>query len=207
MLAAVGRLYAFLFFSIGIVTQAIDIDIASFHSLSLALGDQVEPDLPSIFKDFSFEAMPTVDRHKVWRWRQTRGEVLVEFLTPSFQEDEPILRLDALGIEAQSLHFLNYLIARPIKAAVPYRSGILVQIPQPARFAIHKLIVSERLTERLKAAKDRQQAALLIEAMKLDFGDDLRDAYATALDQGPKWRKHIADALEKMPETRTILAP
>ncbi|WP_269746877.1 GSU2403 family nucleotidyltransferase fold protein [Oceanibaculum pacificum] len=34
--------------------------------------------------------------------------------------------------------------AEPIPAAVIYRRGILVQIPRPERFAIHKLIVSER---------------------------------------------------------------
>lgn len=73
-----------------------------------------------------------------------QGEVLVEFLTPSFEEGEPIKPLKALNVSAQSLHFLNYLIAEPIHAAVPYRYGVLVQIPRPERFCIHKLIVSER---------------------------------------------------------------
>ena len=42
----------------------------------------------------------------------------------------------ALGVSAQALHHLNYLIAEPIQAAVLYRSGVLVQIPRPERYAI-----------------------------------------------------------------------
>jgi len=42
--------------------------------------------------------------------------------------------LIALGVSAQALHHLNYLIAEPIHAAVLYRSGVLVQIPRPERY-------------------------------------------------------------------------
>jgi hypothetical protein len=49
---------------------------------------------------------------------------------------EQIRDLPALGVSAQSRHFLNYLIADPIKAAVLDRSGVLVQIP-PAGTLCH----------------------------------------------------------------------
>jgi hypothetical protein len=71
-------------------------------------------------------------------------DTLVEFLTPSFRSEEDIRELPALGVAAQSLHFLNYLIAEPIKAAALYRSGVLVQIPRPEAYAVHKLIVANR---------------------------------------------------------------
>ena len=78
------------------------------------------------------------------RWRQTRGDLLVEFLTPSFDESEGVRPLAALHVEAQALHHLNFLIADPIAAAVPYRRGVLVQVPRTERFAIYKLIVADR---------------------------------------------------------------
>lgn len=107
-----------------------DLDIASFERLSLALADTVSPTLQQVLSDFSFEPVPTLEPEKVWRWRQTRGNLLVEFLTPSFEDDEGLKPLAALGVYAQSLHYLNYLIAEPINAAVPYRSGVLVRIPR-----------------------------------------------------------------------------
>ena len=143
-------------------------------------------------------------RNAVWRWRQTRSDTLIEFLTPSFEEDEGLKKLPSLGVHAQSLHFLNYLIAEPIKAAVPYRSGVLVQIPRPERFAIHKLIVADRRrdgADSLKAHKDRRQAAFLIEALAEDRPEDLREAYEDARERGPRWRERLAATLKRMPET------
>ncbi len=181
-----------------------DIDIASFSRLSLALEDTASPPLENVFREFSFAPQPSMQDNKTWRWKQTRGNTLVEFLTPSFDADEELRELPALGVDAQSLHHLNYLIADPIKAAVCYRSGVLVQIPQPERFAIHKLIVADRrrgIENRLKSEKDRRQAAFLIDVLAEDRPDELHDAYQDALSRGPKWRTRIAASLSRMPET------
>jgi hypothetical protein len=159
-------------------------------------------------KDFSFEAAPQLQRAGAWRWRQTRGDLLVEFLTPSFDESESARPLAALKVEARALIHLNFLIADPIAAAVPYRRGVLVQIPRPERFAIHKLIVADRRQEgpySLKAVKNRAQAAFLIEALAEDRPDDLVDAYRDAASRGPRWSQRLAATLARMPATRQRL--
>lgn len=184
--------------------QTNDIDIASFERLSLALDDVVSEPLQRVLAEFSFEAVPSLEHEKVWRWRQTRNELLIEFLTPSFEAAEGLKPFAALGVHAQSLHFLNFLIAEPIQVAVPYRSGVLVQIPQPERFAIHKLIVADRRKDgpdSLKAAKDRAQAAFLIDILAEDRPDDLAEAYEDAASRGPRWRERIAATLVRMPQT------
>jgi hypothetical protein len=183
-------------------TQTNDMDIASFERLSLALADTVSEPLNKVLGDFAFDPVPTLDRDKTWRWRQTRSQTLVEFLTPSFEEDEGLRPLAALGVHAQSLHYLNYLLAEPIKAAVPYRSGVLVQIPRPERFAIHKLIISDRRkdgADSLKARKDRRQAAFLINALAEDRPDDLREAYEEAMSRGPRWRERLDASIVRTP--------
>ena len=186
--------------------QTDDIDIASFERLSLALDDEASPPLQSILKDFSFEPAPQLQHKEAWRWRQTRGDLLVEFLTPSFDEAEGVRPLAALNVRAQALHHLNFLIADPIVAAVPYRRGVLVQIPRPERFAIHKLIVADRRKDvRLKAVKDRGQAAFLIEALAEDRPDDLADAYRDAASRGPRWSQRLEATLALMPQTRERL--
>lgn len=189
--------------------QTRDMDIASFERLSLALEDTVSPRLQDVFRDFAFDPVPSLRPEHVWRWKQTRNELMVEFLTPSFEADETIKPLAALGVDAHSLHHLNYLIQDPIKAAVPYRSGVLVQIPQPERYAIHKLIVADRRQggpNALKSVKDRAQAAFLIAALAEDRPDELREAYEVAMATGPKWETRLTRSLAKMDETRAILA-
>ena len=185
-----------------------DIDIASFERLSLALGDTVAPALQDVFGAFDFAPIPSLDRKRVWRWRQASTETMIEFLTPSFEEEEGLRDLPALGVSAQSLHFLGFLIANPLPAAAVYRNGILMQIPRPERFAIHKLIVSDRRKDgpdSLKARKDLQQAELLIEILSEDRPGDLADAYADALSRGPKWREHLERSLGRTPISRERL--
>ena len=195
-------------YDFGLTAQTGDVDIASFSRLSLMLEDTVSPKLQEVLRDFAFDPVPSLDPGRTWRWRQSRGDTLVEFLTPSFGAEEHLQPLPALGIEAQALHHLNYLIAAPIRAAVLYRSGVLVQVPRPERFAIHKLIVADRRQGRdaLKSEKDRQQAAFLIRVLAEDRPDDLREAWEDALSRGPRWRDRIAATLSRMPQTSAALA-
>jgi len=185
-----------------------DIDIASFERLSLAIGDTVDPALNDVLGAFDFAPVPSIEKSRVWRWRQSNSETLVEFLTPSFNEKENIKDLPALGVSAQSLHHLNYLIGEPLQAAAVYREGILVRIPRPERYAIHKLIVSNRRKagpESLKSRKDLLQAEILIEVLAEDRPSDLADAYEDAMSRGPRWRNHIEQSLARSPAAREFL--
>ena len=187
--------------------QTDDLDIASFERLSLALEDTTAPPVQQVLAEFDFAAMPSMEQGRTWRWRQTSGTALVEFLTPAFG-DEGLRDLPALGVQAQALRHLNYLIAGPIPAAIPYRSGVLVQVPRPERFAIHKLIVAERRrdSDRMKAAKDRAQAGFLIAALAEDRPDDLAEALEDARARGPRWSARIEASLSRMPDTAALLA-
>ncbi len=182
-----------------------DIDIASFERLSLALGDTVDPSLHDVFQEFDFAPVPTLDRKHVWRWRQSNSETIVEFLTPSFDEKEDVKPLPALGVSAQSLHHLNFLIAEPVPAAAVYRDGVRVQIPRPERFAVHKLIIANRRKhgpDSLKARKDLMQAELLIHMLAEDRPSDLAEAYSDAMSKGPRWREHIEASLARAPAAK-----
>ena len=90
-------------FSFDQQAQTNDIDIASFERLSLSLDDQVLEPLNQVFAGFAFEPVPSIDPEKVWRWKQSRNEMLLEFLTPSFDAEEALKALPALGVYAQSL--------------------------------------------------------------------------------------------------------
>lgn len=180
-----------------------DVDIASFERLSLVLDDTVEEDLADVFASLKFAPVPSLEKGEVWRWAQTERQTLVEFLTPSFSAEEELRPLKALGVSAQSLHHLNYLIAEPLTVPFLYRSGVLVQIPRPERYAIHKLIVADRQRDdefAPKAEKDRQQAAFLITVLAQEHPHDLADAYQDALSRGPRWEQRIARTLDRLPD-------
>lgn len=185
------------------LAQTGDIDVASFGRLSVALDDRVDEGPADILRMLKFDPVPGIGDWQVWKWRQSRSGALVEFLTPAFG-DEGVRPLPALGVSAQALNYLNFLIADPIHAVALYRSGVLVQIPRPERFAIHKLIVADRRRggpDHLKARKDRAQAEFLVATLAEDRPDELAEAYADALSCGPRWRARIEASLKRMPET------
>jgi hypothetical protein len=189
--------------------QTDDLNIALCERLSLALNHHVEAPLADTFHDLSFAPVPTLDGSAVWRWKQTSSDSLIEFLTPSFRPEEDIRDLPALGVSARSLQDLNYLIAEPIKAAALYRSGVVIQIPRPERFAIHKLIVSDRRRDgpdQIKSRKDRAQAAFLIRILSKDRPEDLRAAWEDARARGPNWQTRLDASLARLPETAALRA-
>jgi len=198
-------------FGLDASAQTDDLDIASFERLSVALseaGEGVDPGMNDLLGDLEFEALPSLERGRVWRWRQTRQQTLVEFLTPSFEADEGLRDLPALGVSAQSLHFLNYLIAGPVQVPVLYRSGALIQVPRPERYAMHKLIVAERRrdgVEAAKARKDRAQAELLIAHFAETDPFLLAETFEDAVARGRSWRTKIEASLARMPAAAAAL--
>ncbi|WP_298918840.1 GSU2403 family nucleotidyltransferase fold protein [uncultured Roseobacter sp.] len=185
------------------LAQTGDIDIGSFERLSFAVGDAVETPLAEVFSDLKFQPMPSIDHTRTWRWSQGGGETLVEFLMPA-QRDEGVRDLPALGVSAIALRHLDYLLDDPIPAASLYRSGVLIQIPRPEKYAIHKLIVADRRAggpDAQKSMKDRAQAEFLIRALAELRPDELKEAYETALARGPKWTSRLEASLAKLPKT------
>jgi len=90
----------------------------------------------------------------------------MEFLTSkSGPHDKAPVQVERFNVNAQPLDFLDYLIDLPVKAAVLYGAGILVNVPDPARFAVHKLAISQLRPAATpeKSRKDLQQAEALIE--------------------------------------------
>ncbi len=192
----------------GQLAQTGDIDIASFEHLSLAIGDTVIEPVADALGTLSFAPLPSLEPRHIWRWADSTSEVMVEFLTTAMKGDEGLKPLPSLGVSAQGLHYLNFLLAEPIKAVTLYRSGLIVQIPRPEAFAIHKLIVADRRREgpdALKAVKDRAQAAVLVRVLAEDRPDELAEAYHDAMGRGPNWRRRIGASLERMPQTRALL--
>jgi hypothetical protein len=186
-----------------------DVDVAAFENLKLAIHDKVDPSLADTFKALSLYPAPSFDpKGRTTKWRMKGGGATVEFLAPRMQSKREIVGLEPLNVFAQTLPFLNFLIADPIPAVVLYRSGVLVQVPKPERYAIHKLIVAQRRSGPglAKVPKDLAQAEALMKVMVEDRPQELLAAYERAMESGPKWRDALQASLKQRPEIASLLS-
>lgn len=117
----------------------------------------------------------------------------VDFLTPLLGREsaDPVF-LPSFGVSAHPLRFLDYLIEQPTQAVLVAGSGILVNIPDPARFALYGL------SEQTKAAKDLRQAGDLLEVLLEDRHGDVLVAWE-ALSRHPGPRKVVDSAFRRLP--------
>ncbi|MCP3960952.1 MAG: hypothetical protein GY719_24160 [bacterium] len=157
-----------------------DVDVAQ----DPAIGIGIAPHEPSSNVEkaleesgLGFHAVPKLDPRQASTSYKIRGrELRVDFLTPLFgpESNDPVY-LPAFKVSAHPLRLLDYLIEYPSQAVIVGEAGILVNVPDPARFALHKLWTSSRrpVAEQAKAAKDLRQASLLIEVLLDDRPADL----------------------------------
>ena len=87
-------------------------------------------------------------------------------------------------------------------AAVLTGSGILVRVPTPERYALHKLIVAQRRKKVTpgKVAKDLGQTQALLEVLLEDRPDDVKDAWADLVDRGRKWKSEATKSVRRLPK-------
>jgi hypothetical protein len=75
-----------------------------------------------------------------------------------------------------------------------------VNAPQPARYAVHKLIGATRRAgaAAAKARKDVEQAAALIRVLAEDQPDEIARVYREAARRGEQWRRALAGGANRM---------
>lgn len=182
-----------------------DADFAQFHSISVAVEDEMPPVLETLRQvDSTFREIPHQADGRLAAQFASRSGYKVEFLTPNMGSEDYGGRptpMPALGgAAAQPLRFLDFLIYQPIRAVLLHGAGVPVNVPSPERFAIHKLIVaSRRRTDDdglAKSRKDRAQAATIMEVMiEQRQSEDLADAFIEAYDRGPAWKEAIRKSM------------
>lgn len=95
----------------------------------------------------------------------------VEFLTTreSAADKVPVL-IEQLSVHAQPLEYMDYLIGNNQPSVILHGAGIPVRVPDPARFALHKLAVSQLRPAAMKAKadKDLRQASVILEVLLWD---------------------------------------
>jgi hypothetical protein len=185
----------------GVALTTQDADLAA---ASLALTSDIEGEslLDILHRaDPTFVAAPGLDRKALpKRFRSGSGfevEVLTRFRRRA-DEERPV-PIPGLRCAAQPLRYIEYLMEEPIEAVALYGAGVRVCIPQPARYAVHKMIVAQVRKERgAKRAKDLVQARELYELLSETDPQSLGDALAEARSRGRAWASHIGVSLKEL---------
>lgn len=212
--AAYGNLLGVRFSDANLRTQ--DVDIAQDPAIAIALAGDAEPASLGEALEASvppFLPIPGLDPRRPSTSFSVRGkELRVDFLTPMRgRESEAPIYLPLFKVAAQPLRMLDYLIENPIQAAIfDRREAVLVQVPDPARFAWHKLWTAQvrAVAFQNKSGKDLLQAGQLIEVLLEDRPDDLAEAWkAIAGRTGvvAKVRRSLAKLPELVPRLESLV--
>lgn len=162
-----------------------DLDFARPQSISLAIPDDRDfsTDISSAIKMFDkhFFPVPDFDRKQPsTSFLNNKTKVKIDFLTVARDKERKPVFFDDLNIAAEPLLFMDYLLSGfPFKGLIIGKYAIPANFPDPARFAIHKLIISQERQAHLKTKvlKDVRQANHLLCYFKEEqLDEDINDA-------------------------------
>lgn len=180
-----------------------DIDIAADNHYSLALPRSRKPiNLGQLILDsgMGFIEVPALNRKRPSTSFKIRGrELIVDVLTPMRgRETARPVHLTDFGTYASPLRDLDYLLQDIQPAVLMFRHGIMVNVPAPGRFAIHKCVISQKRPAAFaaKALKDRRQAEQLFRVLVEDRPADIALAYDAARKQGDAFLFSFKKGLE-----------
>lgn len=175
--------YAVLLNSLGIKALAYeteDVDIA--RARQLALQHVPTGGLLAILKEtgIAFVEVPPMTRGAPSTSFKQAGATRfhVDLLVPSEDDSFPTIAVPELDAHATGLPYLAFLLGKSQMGTLISRHGAVpVRVPDPARFAIHKLLASRLRTNMLiKSQKDVQQACVLLAMLGDHRSGDIEDA-------------------------------
>ena len=142
-------------------------------------------DIPELLKGEGFIPLLNFSNGLV---RYQHPDLLLEFLVPELGRGYHKPRdIRPWHIQAQEIRYLNFLTAFPQK--IQYQDMIIC-VPDPAAFALHKLIISARRTKKEKREKDLETAVGILKFL-LKYPKEEARVRGVLAKIPAKWRKTI----------------
>jgi hypothetical protein len=187
-----------------------DVDIAADPRLDIAVPG-INADLPSALDslEMGFLPVPGLDPKSPTTSFKVRGQSLrVDLLTPAARTRSRPVGLLRFAAAAQPLRFLDYLIDSSVRAAVVDGGVVAVNVPDAARFALHKLIIAgERpAATHSKREKDLSQAAQMLEVLHEDRPGDVVLAWEALVVRGRSWTSRVAKSVSALDRISPVAA-
>lgn len=178
-----------------IATNDLDLSVASFTS-----GEEVL-DFEAILQ----RADPTFSAH--WsrlesgppRVFRSKDGFAVEILTRYGRGRKSPVVIDSLTCAAEALSYQEYLVEDTSEVVALYGPGVLVRIPSPVKYAVHKLLVAQRRKPHdPKKQKDLMQARELLDILIETDEAALQDELDSARSRGRAWKTEINASLREI---------
>jgi hypothetical protein len=195
---AIGMMYGVSWQLDTIVTS----DIAS-RNVSVAIP-MITADIPTVMDSLNMGFLPVPDmnlQQPSTFFVVRRDRLRLDVLTPKTTKSYDSVFIPRFGCAAMPLDYLSYLIESPVQAVLINNDDpVLINVPQPARYALHKLIVSQirNRSNSTKSNKDLHQAHQLLSLIQTIQPDDIRSAWENLIARGPKWRKPAEKGMKSM---------
>jgi hypothetical protein len=137
-------------------------------------------------------------------------EFQIDFLTTRVADNDDPIEVENLDVALQPLRFMEFSLENIQQATLfdPTGRCVVVSLPEPARYAVHKLLIIGERAGRFKAkvSKDLAQAASLLAYFRMADPEALRVAWADALERGPGWRKRALEGKRALAGVERALA-
>jgi len=178
-----------------------DIDLAGDSAVAIAVPD-LQADVPAALQSLQmgFFPVPRLSHKEPSTSYAIRGRTLrVDLLTPAHRTETAPVFIRRLNAAATPLKYLDYLMEEPISAVMLAGNPCLVKVPQPARYALHKLILSQErgASAADKKRKDLLQARIMIDLLQEDRPGDMVLAWERLVKRGSRWIKKVESACKE----------
>jgi len=186
-----------------------DIDLVPDPAIMLALpGDQDAFGQRLLASGFEFFEIPKLNnKHPSTSFVSRKEDIKLDLIIPLIGKPsgKPVYIAPINGY-AEPVRFLDYLLEDVQQAAIIEGSGLLVSIPHPARYAIHKLVVAQRrpASDTLKKRKDIRQAELLLSILMDDDVYGMELAIKAAYSMPAKFMTEAKRSLGRLTPTMKV---
>jgi hypothetical protein len=179
-----------------------DIDIATPRTVSVAVP-MVTTAIPEAVKslEMGFFPVPALDpRQPSTAFAIRRHRLRLDILTPKTTDSSDPVFIPRFGCAALPMDYLSYLIESPVQAVLVDTEPVLINVPQPVRYALHKLIVSQKRDRSRggKSEKDMDQAYRILSLIRESRPYEIGEAWSNLISRGPKWTKPAEQGLAQM---------
>jgi hypothetical protein len=175
-----------------------DVDVAhAGKNVSIALADNARADMHDAITSLEMGLLP---QHSLTSgpgasYISARKDIRVDLLTTAGRKDDAYLYLN---VNPQPLKFMEFSLEHTTQTVlISGEQAVLVNIPSPMRYALHKLVIMGEREQafRTKIVKDAGQVAALAQYGMQRSPAALQAAAIDLMSRGPGWRSRAAEGV------------
>ena len=180
--------------------QTVDLDFAhAGRNVSVAIPSDVTMDVGNEIEALQMGFVPV--KSLTTYVKSDEPDLQIDFVTCMHRGGDTPVLIQALNATLQPLKFMEFSMEAPIQVTLLAQRGpITVNAPPPEKYALHKLLVYGERPQamRVKAGKDLDQAASLMDYLGQNDPDALTETWKDLIHRGPGWRSRAQQGLDAL---------